>query len=601
VDRNVVTATILIALIMVVWLTWLTPPLVPQDIAGADSSEVFQEDPVEAVEPAAIPFGSEALRTTSELAADSTILGVTDGVERSIRIQTDLYTALMSTKGGTITSFLLKEYHNSVDSSLVQLVDTSLSGALSLVFTTPSNRVYDTRSFMFEADLRSSEVVVGDQGTVLRMSTPVGTGSITKVYTFKNDSYEVGLDLVMTGSESFLTPGGYEVIWNGAIPFTEKDHANETQATGAFARSGGVVESAVLKSETYAENTIRGDVDWVAVKTKYFVSVIMPNEPGRAAELIGERFGETDDDLVRLSYSASLAMRAPTDSDAFRLYLGPMQLSRLRVYDADLYDMVDFGFSLFAKVTRPLAKYFFAPVFNFLAGLLPNYGLVIIIFSILVKLLVYPLTKSSFTSMAKMKELQPRMEAIKAQFPDAPQKQQEAMMKMYKETGVNPLGGCLPMLLQYPIIIALWQFLPQAIEIRQQGFLWAADLSAPDVLFNLPFDIPMYGNFVSGFTVLMGVSMIAQMRLQATPGTGAQAKIFTYVFPVMIFVIFNKLAAGLNLYYLCYNVLSAAQQKMINYNLQKHPELMKKKVVAKVGGKGSPGKKASSAKKRSKR
>jgi YidC/Oxa1 family membrane protein insertase len=600
VDRNVVTATILIALIMVVWLTWLTPPLVPQDIAGVDSSEVFQEEEIPEPE-AAVSFGSEALRSTSELAADSTILGVTDGVERAIRIETDLYTAVMSTKGGTLTSFVLKEYRNSADSTLVQLADTSLSGALSLVFTTPGNRVYDTRSFMFEADLEDALVVVGNEAVVLRMSTPIGTGSITKVYTFQNDTYEVGLELVMTGAESFLTSGGYELIWNGAIPFSEKDHSNETQATGAFARSGGEVESAVLKSDAYAENAIRGDVDWVAVKGKYFVSVIMPDEPGRAAELIGERFGETDDDDVRLSYSASLAMRTPANSDGFRLYLGPMELSRLRVYDADLYDMVDFGFSLFAKVTRPLAKYFFAPVFYFLAGVLPNYGLVIILFSILVKLLVYPLTKSSFTSMAKMKELQPRMEAIKAQHPDAPQKQQAAMMKMYKETGVNPLGGCLPMLLQYPIIIALWQFLPQAIEIRQQGFLWASDLSAPDVIFNLPFDIPMYGNFVSGFTVLMGLSMIAQMRLQATPGTGAQAKIFTYVFPVMIFVIFNRLAAGLNLYYLCYNVLSAAQQKLINHNLHKHPELMKKKAVAKVGGKGSGGKKGGAGKKRSKR
>ena len=145
-------------------------------------------------------------------------------------------------------------------------------------------------------------------------------------------------------------------------------------------------------------------------------------------------------------------------------------------------------------------------------------------------------------------------------------------MKMYKETGVNPLGGCLPMLLQYPIIIALWQFLPQAIEIRQQGFLWAADLSAPDVILSLPFTIPLYGDFVSGFTVLMGLSMIVQMRLQGNMSANPQAKIFTYVFPVMIFVIFNRLAAGLNLYYLCYNVLSAAQQKVINRQLEKHPE-----------------------------
>ena len=137
-------------------------------------------------------------------------------------------------------------------------------------------------------------------------------------------------------------------------------------------------------------------------------------------------------------------------------------------------------------------------------------------------------------------------------------------MKMYKETGVNPLGGCMPMLLQYPIIIALWQFLPQAIEIRQKGFLWANDLSAPDVILSLPFSLPMMGNFIAGFTLLMGISMVVQMKIQATPGTGMQQKMFTYIMPVFIVVIFNRLAAGLNLYYLCYNVLTAVQQKFIN-------------------------------------
>jgi len=194
------------------------------------------------------------------------------------------------------------------------------------------------------------------------------------------------------------------------------------------------------------------------------------------------------------------------------------------------------------------------------------------VLAFLIKLVLYPLTKTSFKSMAKMRELQPRMEVIKEKYADNPQKQQEAMMKMYKETGVNPLGGCLPMLLQYPVIIALWQFLPQAIELRQQGFLWAQDLSAPDFILSLPFSIPMYGDAVAGFTLLMGISMVFQMKLSMTNQNNAQAKIFTYVFPVMIFVIFNRLASGLNLYYLCYNVLTAAQQKVINKQIHDHPE-----------------------------
>ncbi|NNE71848.1 MAG: membrane protein insertase YidC [Rhodothermales bacterium] len=596
-DRNVVTATILIALIMVVWLTWLAPPIQPPPPPGGTDSTAVVVEPEE-FEETPEPIGQEGLRSVDELASDSTIAGASVGTERTIRISNDLYTAVLSTKGGTIVSFELSEFRDAVDSTLVQLVDPEQDGALGMVFTTPSNRVYDTRSFYFDADVSRDEITVGDAAVTVTMKTAIGSGSISKIYTFKPDSYDVGFDLAMEGTNSFLTPAGYELIWYGAIPFTEKDRDNEIRSTGAFAKSGGEVEFAKVLDESYDENSLRGDVDWVAVKGKYFAAVMLPNQAGRGAELIAERVGELSDPDVRLAYIASLAMPPPVESDGFRLYLGPMELSRIRQYDADLYDMVDFGWSFFATITRPLAKYFFAPVFYFLATFIPNYGLVIIIFSILVKLLVYPLTKSSFTSMAKMRQLQPRMEAIKAKYPDSPPKQQEAMMKMYKETGVNPIGGCLPMLLQYPIIIALWQFLPQAIEIRQQGFLWAHDLSAPDVILSLPFTIPLYGDFVSGFTVLMGLSMVVQMRLQATPSSNAQAKMFMYVFPVMIFVIFNRLAAGLNLYYLCYNVLSAAQQKWINRNLEAHPEEM---APAKTAKKGSGGKKRGRSSGRKKR
>ena len=167
-------------------------------------------------------------------------------------------------------------------------------------------------------------------------------------------------------------------------------------------------------------------------------------------------------------------------------------------------------------------------------------------------------------------------------------------MKMYRETGVNPLGGCMPMLLQYPVIIALWQFLPQSIQIRQQGFLWANDLSAPDAILQLPFTIPLYGDFVAGFTLLMGISMVVQMKIQmASQPSTTQTKIFTYVFPVIIFAIFNSLASGLSLYYLCFNVLTAFQQKFINKSLEKEKEANGGELPTKKSGKGGKSDKGS--------
>jgi len=238
-------------------------------------------------------------------------------------------------------------------------------------------------------------------------------------------------------------------------------------------------------------------------------------------------------------------------------------------------------------MTRPLAKFLFIPMLSYLGGYLP-YGIVVILMAVFVKMLVYPLTKKSYRSMAQMRELQPQMEKIKEKHGDDPQKQQEEMMNLYRETGVNPLGGCLPMILQYPIIIALYQFIPQSIQLRQQSFLWAADLSAPDKILMLPFEIPFLGDYLAGFTLLMGLSMVVTMRLQSTPGAaGGQAKLLMYGMPVFIFFIFNQFASALSLYYLFYNIVTAAQQKWINYQLEKEEDVLDD---AEINGKGKNGK-----------
>ena len=563
-DRNVVTATVLIALIMVVWLVWLAPaPVAPTDALPADSlqTEADSNPEPQAVE-APVRVG-----TVPQLAVDdSTFAASSNEPLRRITVETDLYVAELSTQGGTFTSFRLKDYSVSESDRMVELVDSSKGGSLAAVFTTPGSRIYDSRSFRFEADVSGNSVMALDAPATLSFRSILGEGELRFTYTFTPGTYEVGLDVDMVNAASFATQEGYELMWNGGVPFSEKDLESSAQRSGAYARSGGTVEAVQLISDPFGEKTLNGQVDWVAAKNKYFTVALIPSGPTRGAELIGERFGDVSQSYLRHDYVAGLRMPSVEgQTQNFRMYMGPMELSRIRQYDLDLYDMVDYGWDFFEVVTRPLAKFIFIPVFDFMARFVPNYGLVIILFSILIKLILSPLTKSSFRSMAKMRELQPRMEVIKEKYANDPQKQQQAMMKMYKETGVNPLGGCLPMLLQYPIIIALWQFLPQAIEIRQQGFLWAADLSAPDVILQLPFSIPFYGDYVGGFTLLMGISMVVQMKMQMTSTvSNAQAKIFTYVFPIMLFVIFNKLAAGLSLYYLCYNVLTAAQQKLIN-------------------------------------
>jgi YidC/Oxa1 family membrane protein insertase len=581
-DRNVVIATVLIAGIMFAWLYLLAPPLPPEPTpdptvdapaASPDTAQLEEDE-----EPAALRDTVDADVDVDAAAADAAVrdtsfAGATTGEARIITVETDLYQAKFSTKGATLTTFILKEYKKYDQETPVQLVDTTSDGVLALAFTTPASHIVDTRSFYFTAATDSDTLLVEEEPLTLTFDVSVGQGTIRQTYTFQPGEYEVGLRVEQENAGAFSTREGYELIWDAGLPFTEADRETEAQASGAFARSGGEVESVTLTDEENEEARLAGDVSWVAVKTKYFTSVMIPSGPTRGAELSGERIGEAATNDLWENYSARLLMPGSEgEADEYRLYIGPMEFYRITDYQLGLYDMVDYGWDFFEWMTRPIAKFVFIPAFTFLATFIPNYGIVIIVFSILIKFVLYPLTKTSYKSMARMRELQPQMEKIKEKYGDNPQKQQEEMMKMYKETGVNPVGGCLPMLLQYPIIISLWLFLPQSIEIRQQGFLWAHDLSAPDVILNLPFTIPLYGNFVAGFTLLMGISMVFQMRLQMNPSTNPQAKIFTYVFPVMIFVIFNRFAAGLSLYYLVYNIVTALQQQYINKHIEKEKD-----------------------------
>lgn len=596
-QRNVIIATVLVAIISFVWMFWLAPqPPEPQEGSpGPAAADTQQVADTQQGEPAPPPAAAPAGEATGDVAGgqpdttlpedgaedlpeDPALAQVRTGEARTITVENEVYEAVFSTKGATLLSFTLKEYTQADEESPVQLVEPTNRGALSLVFTTPDNHLVDTRDLYFSADISQDTLRVAEGSASITFTARLGDGVLRQTYTFEPDSYDVGLQVQQENAPAFITSDGYEVIWNGGLPFSEGGTQTEMQNTGVYAYSGGELVGVTLASEEHEEQRLNGDISWVAVKNKYFTSVVMPDDidQTRGAELIGD-VADTPggEDVSWKDLVARLDMAAPTTAnatDALHLYLGPIYYYNLADYDRNLYDMVDYGWDFFEWMTRPLAKYFFIPIFTFLNSFIPSYGIVIILLAIFVKMLVYPLTKSSYRSMAQMRELQPQLEEIKEKYGDNPQKQQEEMMKIYKETGVNPLGGCLPMFLQYPIIIALYQFLPQSIQLRHESFLWAHDLSVPDVILQLPFEIPVYGDYVAGFTVLMGLAMVVQMRVQSTPGSGAQAKMLQYIMPGFIFFIFNQFAAALSLYYLVYNIVSAAQQKWINHQLEKEKE-----------------------------
>ncbi len=611
-QRNVIIATILVAVIMFGWIFWFSPSpqqQQSQQAAGpADTTE--QTDPSAPAAdtgandaPEASP--SEASSSTADAGADapepdadrpeapapdSVTAAALQGTQRSIVVESDLYTVVLSTKGATIERFTLKEYKQFNQKDPVQVVDTTAGGTFALSFTTPTRRRVDTRSLYFSANTEADTVRIADESKTLTFETQLGDGALRQSYTFHPDDYDLGLAIEQERPRSFLTSDGYELIWQGGMPYSEGGEEDELRYTGLFARNGEQIKSLKLSDASRNQERIEeieGDVSWMAVKNKYFTAAVMPDRPETAlgASLSGRKEGRATSEAAFKDLTGRLQMPLPREAthvDNFHLYAGPIDYYSLADYGRNLYGMVDYGWDWFEWMTKPLAEYLYIPMLTYLGGGLPSwlfggglpYGIIVILMAVFIKTVVYPLTKSSYRSMAQMRELQPKMQEIKDKYDDEPEKQQEEMMQLYRETGVNPLGGCLPMFLQYPILISLYQFIPKSIQLRQESFLWAADLSAPDKILQLPFEIPFYGDYVAGFTLLMGLAMIVTMRVQSTGGgaAGGQAKIFMYAMPGVIFFIFNRFASGLSLYYLFYNIVTAAQQKWINMQLEKEKD-----------------------------
>jgi len=596
-QRNVIIATVLVAVILFGWMFWFSPQQPSQQAAApSDTAQTTAttDTATEASSTAAAPDTASdpaAARTTAATpppapSSDSVTARALQGTARQIVVETDLYTAVLSSKGATLQRFTLKKFKQFNQVDPVQIVDTTAGGTLSLSFRTPSGTKVDTRSLYFTTEMQGDTIRVEDESRSITFATALGDGELQQTYTFHPDDYDLGLSVRQKNPASFVTASGYELAWHGGMPYSEGGQEEELTFTGLYAWSGGEIESLTLSDGDHSDKTLNGSVSWLAVKNKYFTAALMPDNPDavRGATLVGDKVQQASTEAAYKQLNGALRMpRGQTTDhvDEFHLYAGPVDYYSLADYERNLYAMVDYGWDWFEWITKPLAKYLYIPMLTYLGQGMPDwmggglpYGVIVILMAVLIKTLVYPLTKSSYRSMAQMRELQPKMEELREKYDDDPQKQQEEMMNLYRETGVNPLGGCLPMFLQYPILISLYQFIPKSIQLRQKSFLWASDLSAPDKILQLPFEIPFYGDYVAGFTLLMGLAMVVTMRVQSTAsaGGGGQMKALMYAMPAVIFFIFNRFASALSLYYLFYNIMTAAQQKWINMQLEKEKD-----------------------------
>lgn len=455
---------------------------------------------------------------------------------------------------------------------MVQLINYTRGNAYDIAFVTADGKAINTGELYFGTDAEKSNYRLSSKDSLtleFTLATETG-GEIKKSYTFFGDKYNIISDINMVRMNNIIGNNAYDVVWESGIRFVEKNSVNEARYSNASVYYGDeqvIVDASSLKEPE--EKDFNGRVDWLAVRNKYFAAIIAPENPrgidGAYIYGIQEPYGREG---LREFYSGRIIVpfrNTDNESNSFNIYIGPVDYDILKTYGSKFEAIVDFGSFFGLKfIVRPIAEYILLPLFTFLHTIIPNYGVVIIVFSIIIKFVLYPLTKQSYQSMKKMQLLQPKIAEIKEKYKDDAQKTNKETMKLYSTYGVNPAGGCFPLLLQMPIFIALWGLFQVSIELRQQPFAWwITDLSRPDIIFRLPFKLPIFGlNQIAGLALLMGITTFVQQKMSVKD---PKQQMLVYVMPVMLTILFMSFPSGLNLYYFMFNIFSIAQQYYINH------------------------------------
>ena len=528
-DRQSLLAFLLIGII-IVFYPWYMSLVSPVDVSTSDEYVVEQK-------------ASFDIEETPKQQKTQSIGNNNSSPLQTINVKTNLYDLTISNKsGGSLMSCSLYSFSDHSD-KLVNLIDELNSNNLLLSFiSVDGDKVSLNHNW---SPLSSSRTISVDKGQKsLTYSTRYQGQTIEKKLTFYPDSYNIDIDVLFNQPSKFISRNQYNLGWSGGLPPTEKNISNDYQFFEGFASLGGEHMGAKPKKGKLTEESQKGSTLWSAIKTKYFISAIVPNDPGIAARVESELVDK------RPVYNTEIT-QSTSSSNSFTLYLGPLDYDNLKAFDVDLESNVDLGWALF----RPIGQ-LISWMLTKMYAIIPNYGVVVILFAFLIKLLLNPLTVKTFESTRKMQALAPEINKIKEKYKNDPQKMSRAQMELYKSSGANPMGGCLPMLIQMPILVSVFSIFRSKIEFRGAPFFgWIDDLSVPDTLTEL-------GGFpINILPVLMGSTMFIQQKMMAAPNADANQKTMMYVMNAFFLFLFYSFPSGLNLYYFVFNLLSIIQQK----------------------------------------
>ena len=510
------------------------------------------------------------------------------GTEQFTTLENELIKVTLSNKGGKIYSVELKNYKTY--DSLPVILFKGDSATFALRFP-GQNKEINTSEFYFTPQATSAAIKGNETASVAMRLADENNNYVEFAYKLKGNSYLVDVDINVSGGQSMIAAGTKELTFDWSYKAKQMEKSKENEANVTSIEYMTTEEDYDYLSPTSDDDEQTEEkIKWLAFKQQFFSSVLVSKDGFDKPFIKVTKEPETSKYLKTMSTSLKFPYSGKSsETTSFSFYFVPNHYSTLKSYDIGMEKLVPLGWGIFGWVNR----FVVIPVFNFLGQFISNYGIIILLLTIIFKVMLLPLTYKAYMSTAKMRVLKPEIDDINKQYEnkDAMEKQQ-AVMALYKKAGVNPLGGCLPMVLQMPILIALFRFFPASIELRHKAFLWADDLSSYDSIYDLPFNIPFYGDHVSLFTLLMTITTIIYTKmnsdLQGSNPQMAQMKWIMYLMPIMFLGFFNSYASGLSYYYFLANMVTFGQQYLFKALVNEdeiHSKIQenKKKPVTKSG------------------
>lgn len=505
----------------------------------------------------------------------ATLVAARNKQEQTYTVENDLMIVTFSNKGGKVAGVELKDYPKYSGENVRMYAPNSAGFDLEFFLMHNFNNVeMHTDDYYFSTDAPKN-ISFSETQTQQHVSMKLHMDSVSYVeyfYTIHKDNYMIDFDVRFVNMEKQLSRQSSVVFsWNSIAPQNEKGFKNENNYTTiSYKQPGSDKVRNIGMSESSKQESVGSSVQWVAFKQQFFSSIFIAENNFQNVELKYDTYLPGNTNIKKFDASLTSEFDVNSPEYNFHFYYGPNKYSILKKYDVGAQRIIPLGGNIIGVVNRAVV----IPVFDWLEKTGMSYGLIILILTFMIKIIIFPLTYKSYLSTAKMRVLKPEIDEITAKYPkqEDAMKRQQATMELYKRAGVNPMGGCLPMLIQFPILFAMFRFFPASIELRGQAFLWADDLSSYDSILQLPFNIPFYGDHVSLFTLLMAVSMHVSARINMTmqptnnqPGMGGMKFMMLWLMPIMLLTWFNNYASGLSYYYLLSNVITMGQTVGFRY------------------------------------